>query len=146
APPPSHPRHRVLRGLLRAVVLLILLGGVGTLFLVLALGVELPGMAAHEEKTTKKPAPLGVKLGTRYEISDQVCDALRNDGVREGVLLKLKKLKDKEFKKKAGFIAKLKEVLLAKEEKDLTKAEKDAFSRIQAQILARAIKDEHTLQ
>jgi cobalt-zinc-cadmium efflux system membrane fusion protein len=138
AAPPPFGWKRMCGRILRGTVLLVLLGGVVTLFLVLALGIELPGMASQEEKTVKKAAPLGVQLVTHYEMTDKVRDALRRDGILEGVLLKLKKLKNediKKLKKTADVVARLKEVLT-----------KDELKRYQEQILARALTDAHTLK
>ena len=136
APSPARLRFRILGGILRGMMLVLLLGGVLVLFLVLALGVQLPGMAAQEEKTVSKSAPLTVKLASHYEITDQVCGALRKEKVPEGILLKLKKLEGKKpVAKSRDFIEKLKDVLSEKE-----------LKAYQSQILACAIKDEHTLE
>jgi len=136
AAPPPQGRHTFLWGLLRGFVLTVLLGGVILLFLVEALGVQMPwSRSDKEEKTVQQAAPLGVKLLTRYEVTDKVLDQLRADGVSPVVVKLLGKLKGEECKKTADFEDKLKEVL-----------SKDERKKYQDQILARAIKDEHALE
>ena len=122
-------------GVARFLMLAVLLGGVILVFAVLALGLQIPGLAsARQDETVSLPPPLGVKLLTHYRVANPVLAALRADGIPEGVLLKLKKLKDKEFKTKEDFEKRLEDVL-----------SKDERKRFRTQVLARAIQDEHTL-
>lgn len=61
--PPRQERGALIGRILRTLMLLLLLGGVITVFAVLALGVQVPGLsAAPAEKTVPAPPALGVKL------------------------------------------------------------------------------------
>jgi cobalt-zinc-cadmium efflux system membrane fusion protein len=71
---------------LRSVVLLVVLGGVVTLFAVMALGVRVPGLsAATSEKTVPLPPGLGVTLVNGKPHTLRVPEAVRATlGIREG--------------------------------------------------------------